>query len=112
MRYPCRSHLRNQFLQHFGQDLLKGHLLDAKVVLVLVEEEEADDALLVNSDCLLERMTYGDSVNYVADHRNCHSRSCASRVAQQDQQGFWATLCADQHQSSHPQTRNQGQGKQ
>jgi hypothetical protein len=82
MRYPCRSHLRNQFLQHFGRDLLEGHLLDAKVVLVLEEEEEAGDALLVNLDCLLEMMTCDDSVNSVADHRSCRSRSYASRVAQ------------------------------
>jgi hypothetical protein len=82
MRYPCRSRLRNQFLQHFGRDLSEGHLLDAKVVLVLVEEEEADDALLVNLDCLLEMMICDDLVNSVADHQNCHSRSCASRAAQ------------------------------
>jgi hypothetical protein len=82
LRYPCRSRLRNQFLQHFGPDLSEEHLLDAKVVLVLVVEEEADDALLVNLDCLLEMMICDDSVNSVADHRSCHSRSCASRVAQ------------------------------
>lgn len=82
MRYPYHGRPHNRSLPQFGPGLLEGHLLDEKVVLVLVAVEEADDALSVNLGCQLEMRTCDGLVNYVADHQSCHSTSCASRVAQ------------------------------